>query len=96
MATQWIVDEEGNIVVRPLVDWTTVPAFEMSGLMQLWYVTSDEHLAAVQNGAAQPEALQIAIGVNACRELGKSLLDLADQLERSRPSGDHHKHAGCG
>jgi hypothetical protein len=77
---QFEKDREGNIKSSPLAGWELVPVAGMALLARLSYFPDE---AAMRSG--KPEAVQLMMTPEQCRELSAVLLKMADHLSH-RPN----------
>jgi hypothetical protein len=73
-------DEAGNIVTRPLTNYSTMPVADMFVLARLEYATSEDHLQGIMSGNQKADAVQMAITPAQARELAARLTFLADHI----------------
>jgi hypothetical protein len=77
--SQWDTDEQGNIVVCPVIGWHAAPAFEMSCVLRILFAAND---AELETGG---RALQLAMTPAQAEQLAGDLLAIAKHLTKTVP-----------
>ncbi len=82
------LDPDGNIILCPLIGYTTAPAAGMCIIARLEFADSDSHYKEIILGSRAPIAVQLTITPAQALELADRLRKLASHiLSQEPPSG---------